>query len=280
MGIKKYKPTSPGRRFASVLTYEEITCWEPERSLVESRRRTGGRNNKGRITSRFRGGGNKRKYRIIDFKRRKDGVPAKVHSIQYDPGRSAFIALLHYLDGAKSYILAPRRLKVGDLVYSGEEVNSEIGYKPGVCLPLRTIPPGMEIHNIELDPGRGGKLVRSAGMAARLSAKEGSYVVVILPSGELRRIHHLCRATIGRLGNLDHQNVRLGKAGRKRHRGRRPHVRGVAQNPIAHHMGGGEGRSGGGRHPCSPWGKLSKGAKTRKKNKTSDQFIIRRRSKR
>ncbi len=279
MGIKHYKPTSPGRRHGSVLDFAEITRNEPEKSLLAPWKSSGGRNNLGRITSRRRGGGSKRKYRIIDFKRNKDGVPAKVASIEYDPNRSAFIALLHYADGEKRYILAPRGIQVGDRVYSGEEPDPEIGFQPGVCLPLSAIPLGLEVHNVELQPGRGGQMVRAAGMAARLSAREGKYAILILPSGEMRKVHVRCRATIGQVGNLDHQNVSLGKAGRSRHMGRRPKVRGVAMNPVAHPMGGGEGRSGGGRHPCSPWGKLAKGGKTRKKRKASDQFIIRRRRK-
>ncbi len=279
MGIKHYKPTSPGRRHGSVLDFAEITRKEPEKSLLAPWKSSGGRNNLGRITSRRRGGGSKRKYRIIDFKRNKDGVPAKVASIEYDPNRSAFIALLHYADGEKRYILAPRGIQVGDKVYSGEEPDPEIGFQPGVCLPLAAIPLGLEVHNVELQPGKGGQMVRAAGMAARLSAREGKYAILILPSGEMRKVHVRCRATIGQVGNLDHQNVSLGKAGRSRHKGRRPKVRGVAMNPVAHPMGGGEGRSGGGRHPCSPWGKLAKGGKTRKKGKASDQFIIRRRRK-
>ena len=279
MGIKHYKPTSPGRRHGSVLDFSEITKKEPEKSLLAPWKSSGGRNNKGRITSRRRGGGSKRKYRIIDFKRNKDGVPAKVAAIEYDPNRSAFIALLHYADGEKRYILAPRGVQVGDRIYSGTEADPEIGFQPGVCLPLSAIPLGLEVHNVELQPGKGGQMVRAAGMAARLSAREGNYAILILPSGEMRKVHVRCRATIGQVGNLDHQNVSLGKAGRSRHMGRRPKVRGVAMNPVAHPMGGGEGRSGGGRHPCSPWGKLAKGGKTRKKGKASDQFIIRRRRK-
>ncbi len=279
MGVKHYKPTSPGRRHGSVLDFSEITRKEPEKSLLAPWKSSGGRNNLGRITSRRRGGGSKRKYRIIDFKRNKDGVPAKVASVEYDPNRSAFIALLHYADGEKRYILAPRGIQVGAKVYSGEEPDPEIGFQPGVCLPLSAIPLGLEVHNVELQPGKGGQMVRAAGMAARLSAREGKYAILILPSGELRKVNVRCRATIGQVGNLDHQNVSLGKAGRTRHMGRRPKVRGVAMNPVAHPMGGGEGRSGGGRHPCSPWGKLAKGGKTRKKGKSSDQFIIRRRRK-
>ena len=278
MGIKHYNPTSPGRRQGSVLDFAEITRWEAEKSLLEPLRSTGGRNNLGRMTVRRRGGGAKRRYRVIDFKRDKDGVPAKVVSIEYDPNRSAFISLLHYADGEKRYILSPKGLKVGQVIYSGRVVDPEIGYQIGVTLPLGTIPVGLEVHNIELKPGRGGQLVRSAGMVARLTAREGNYALVLLPSGELRKVHIACRATIGQLGNLDHQNISLGKAGRSRHMGLRPKVRGTAQNPVAHPMGGGEGRSGGGRHPCSPWGKLAKGAKTRKKSNVNDVFIIRRRA--
>lgn len=279
MGIKHYKPTSPGRRQGSGLDFAEVTRWEPEKSLMEPLRSTGGRNNLGRMTVRRMGGGAKRRYRVIDFKRDKDGIPGKVASIEYDPNRSAFISLLHYADGEKRYILAPKGLKVGQIIYSGRAVDPEIGYQIGCCLPLGSIPVGLEVHNIELKQGRGGQLVRSAGMVARLTAREGDYALVLLPSGELRKVHVACRATIGQLGNLDHQNVTLGKAGRSRHLGLRPKVRGTAQNPVAHPMGGGEGRTGGGRHPCSPWGKLAKGGKTRKKNNVNDVFIVRRRAK-
>jgi large subunit ribosomal protein L2 len=275
MGVRKFRPMTPGTRFASVSDFAEITTDRPEKSLVRPHKKTGGRNNLGRITSRRRGGGAKRAYRVIDFKRDKDGVPAKVASIEYDPNRSARIALLHYLDGEKRYILAPQGLKVGDRVESGDQVEP----KTGNCMPIRSIPQGLPIHNLELQPGRGGKLVRSAGLVATLSAKEGRHANIILPSGEMRLISVECRATVGQLGNSDHQNISLGKAGRKRHLGRRPEVRGTAQNPVSHPMGGGEGRSSGGRHPCSPWGKPAKGGKTRSPRARSDRFIVRRRKK-
>lgn len=274
MGIKVYKPTSPGRRNMSVLTFEEITKKEPERSLVVPLKKHSGRNNEGRITVRHRGGGVKRKYRIIDFKRDKDNVPAKVAAIEYDPNRTANIALLHYKDGEKRYILAPVGLKVGDIVMSGENVDIKVGN----ALPLRNIPVGTVIHNIELYPGRGGQLVRAAGGAAQLMAKEGDYAHVRLPSGEIRMIHLDCRATIGQVGNLDHENVSIGKAGRKRHMGIRPTVRGSAMNPVDHPHGGGEGKAPIGRPaPVTPWGKPTLGYKTRKKNKESDKYIIKRR---
>lgn len=275
MGIKKYKPTSPGRRSGSVLDYEEITRGKPEKSLLRPLKRTGGRNNYGRLTARHRGGGNKRRYRLIDFKRDKEGVPAKVATIEYDPNRSAFIALLHYADGEKRYILAPLGLKVGQTLTSGK------GAEPtaGNSMSLADIPTGLEIHNIELKPGRGGQICRSAGCYAQLQARDGDYAIVSLSSGELRRIHVRCRATIGRLGNTDHQNVKLGKAGRKRHLGRRPHVRGTAMNPVDHPMGGGEGRTAGGRHPCSPTAVLAKGGKTRSRSNPTSKFILRRRKK-
>jgi len=276
MGIRNYKPTSPGRRFGSVSDFAEITRRGPEKSLVEPLKKTGGRNAHGRTTSRFRGGGHKRKYRIIDFKRRKDGVPARVAAIEYDPNRSARIALLHYRDGEKRYILAPVGLKVDDLVESGEQVEPKVGN----CMPLKSMPLGLTVHNVELVPGRGGQLGRSAGAGVQLTAREGRYAHLLLPSGEIRKVPVECRATIGQVGNLDHQNISLGKAGRSRWKGRRPHVRGTAQNPVSHPMGGGEGRSGGGRHPCSPWGKLSKGGRTRSPRKPSSRFIIRRRKKR
>ncbi len=275
MGIRKFNPTSPGRRFGSCSDFVEITRSTPKKSLTRPLKRTGGRNNHGRTTARFRGGGHKRRYRIIDFKRNKDGVPAIVDSIEYDPNRSARIALLKYLDGEWRYILAPEGLKVGQKIFSGPESEPRMGN----CLPLANIPLGMTIHNVELEPGRGGQLARTAGASAQLSAREGNYAAVILPSGEMRRIHIKCRATLGTVGNSDHQNIKLGKAGRKRWLGRRPHVRGTAMNPVAHPMGGGEGRSGGGRHPCSPTGKLSKGGRTRPRKARSDQFIIRRRKK-
>lgn len=275
MPIRKYKPTSPGRRFGSVLDFKDLTKKKPEKSLLEVKKRTGGRNNHGHTTSRFRGGGHKRRYRRIDFKRNKDGVPAKVASIEYDPNRSARIALLHYADGDKRYILAPLNLRVGDPVHSGAGSEPKVGN----CMQLSEIPIGMTVHNVELEPGRGGQMARSAGAGVQFSAREGDVAVLILPSGELRKVHTRCRATIGQIGNLDHQNVTLGKAGRKRWLGRRPHVRGTAQNPVAHPMGGGEGRSGGGRHPCGPTGKLSKGGKTRNRRKPSNRFILRRRKK-
>jgi len=275
MGIKLYRPTSPGRRQGSVLDYAEITRRTPEKSLLEAYRKSGGRNNNGHITRRHRGRGNKKMYRVIDFRRDKDGIPAKVFSIEYDPNRSANIALLHYADGEKRYILAPLDLKVGQTVMSG--ANAEP--LPGNSLPLANIPVGLEIHNVELRLGRGGQLCRTAGGWAQLQAKEGDYAIVMLPSAELRKVHVNCRATIGRIGNLDWQNVSYGKAGRKRHLGIRPSVRGTAQNPVDHPMGGGEGRTAGGRHPCSPSGVLAKGGKTRKPNHITDRFILRRRKK-
>ncbi|HCN19965.1 MAG: 50S ribosomal protein L2 [Planctomycetes bacterium GWA2_50_13] len=275
MIMRKYKPTSPGRRFASVLDFSEITSKKPERSLLEPLSRTGGRNNRGRMTTRRMGGGAKRQYRIIDFKRNKDDVPAKVASIEYDPNRSARIALLHYRDGEKRYIIAPEGLKVGDAIASGEKVEPKIGN----AMPLKNIPLGMDIHNVELEIGHGGQLSRSAGSLVRLLAREGGYVHIILPSGEIRKVHEDCRATIGHIGNADHINVVIGKAGRSRHMGIRSHVRGVAMNPVSHPMGGGEGRAHGGRPPCSPTGVLSKGGKTRNKRALSNKFIIRRRQK-
>ena len=273
MGIRNYKPTSPGRRFGSVSDFSEITKTEPEKSLTVPLKKHGGRNVHGNITCRHHGGGNKRKYRIIDFKRNKDNSPAKVMSIEYDPNRTGRIALLQYEDGEKRYILAPKGLQVGATVVSGETVPVEIGN----CMPLRNIPAGTEIHNIELRHGRGGAVVRSAGGAASISAKEGKFAHITMPSGEVRKVHLDCRATIGQVSNIEHMIVSIGKAGRARHMGIRPTVRGVAQNPVSHPMGGGEGRSSGGRHPCSPWGKLSKGGKTRNKRALSNKFIIRRR---
>jgi len=276
VGIRKYKPTSPGIRQMSVLRFDEITKKEPEKSLVVTLKKTGGRNSQGRITARFRGGGAKRKYRIIDFKRDKDGVPGKVAAIEYDPNRTANIALIHYADGEKRYILAPNKLKVGDIIESGE--NADI--KVGNALPLRKIPVGTTIHNIELIPGKGGQLVRSAGAEAQLMGKEGKYAQIRLPSGEFRLVLLECRATIGQVGNLDHENVTLGKAGKSRHLGRRPSVRGSAMNPVDHPHGGGEGRAPIGRpSPVTPWGKPTLGYKTRKKNKETDKYIIRRRKK-
>jgi len=274
MAIKKYKPTSAGRRGMSSQDFGQITKKEnaPEKSLIEKHAQTGGRNVYGRITSRFRGGGHKRRYRVIDFKRDKLGVPAVVASIEYDPNRSARIALLHYSDGEKRYILSPDHLQVGDHVISAKTAD----IKPGNALPLRFIPLGTSIHCIELKIGAGGQLARSAGNAAQLMAKEGDWGTVRLPSGETRKVHLECRATVGQVGNLDHINVEIGKAGRSRWLGRRPHNRGVTMNPVDHPMGGGEGRSSGGRHPVSPWGLPTKGYKTRH-NKQTDKFILRRR---
>lgn len=275
MGVKKYRPTSAGRRHGSVLDFAEITRTTPEKSLIVPLKKTGGRNNQGKITARHRGGGKKRHYRIIDFKRRKDDIAAKVATVEYDPNRSSRIALLHYVDGEKRYILAPDGITVGETVMSGETVEAKVGN----CLPLKSIPAGFAIHNVELQVGHGGQLVRSAGNSAKVLAKEGTYVHVVLPSGEVRRIFHECRATIGQVSCSDHMNISLGKAGRKRLMGRRPHVRGTAMNPVAHPLGGGEGRSHGGRHPCSPTGKLAKGGRTRKKGANSDKYIVRKRYK-
>lgn len=275
MGIKKYKPTSPGRRHGNVLDFAEITTATPEKSLLRPLKKTGGRNNHGRITCRRRGGGAKRRYRMIDFKRNKLGVPARVATIEYDPNRSANIALLHYADGEKRYILAPLGLEVGQTITAGPESEP----KAGNAMRLADVPIGLQVHNIELQIGRGGQICRSAGSSAQLMAREGDYAVIQMPSGELRRIHVNCMATIGRLGNTDHQNVKLGKAGRKRHMGRRPKVRGTAMNPVDHPMGGGEGRTAGGRHPCSPTAVLAKGGRTRARSKPSNKFIIRRRKK-
>jgi large subunit ribosomal protein L2 len=273
MPIRTYKPTSPGRRGMSVSTFEEITRSRPERSLVEKKVSKAGRNNQGRISVRHRGGGVKRRYRIIDFKRNKFGVPAKVFSIEYDPNRSARIALLHYLDGDKRYIVAPNGLKVGDQVMSGPEAEIRVGN----ALPLHNIPTGTVIHNIELQPGRGAQMVRSAGGAAQLMAKEGNYAQIRLPSGEQRLVHINCLATIGQVGNLDHENIRIGKAGRSRWLGRRPHVRGSVMNPVDHPHGGGEGRAPIGGQPQTPWGKPTLGYRTRR-NKRTQKFIVRRRN--
>jgi large subunit ribosomal protein L2 len=272
MPVKTYKPTSPGRRLMSVSTFEEITRSRPERSLLAKKVSKAGRNNQGRITSRHRGGGVKRRYRIIDFKRDKQGVPAKVFSIEYDPNRSSRIALLHYLDGEKRYIIAPNGLKVGDRVMSGPDAEIRVGN----ALPLKNIPTGTMIHNIELYVGKGGQIVRAAGTAAQLMAKEGDYAQVRLPSGEQRLIHINCMATIGQVGNLDHENVRIGKAGRSRYLGRRPHVRGSVMNPVDHPHGGGEGRAPRGGQPQTPWGQPAMGYRTRH-NKRTDKFIVRRR---
>ncbi|RLE15411.1 50S ribosomal protein L2 [Candidatus Aerophobetes bacterium] len=275
MPVKVYKPTSPGRRHQTGSTFSEITRNKPEKSLTVDLKKAPGRNNQGRITSRHRGGGVKKKYRIIDFKRDKDGIPAKVVSIEYDPYRSARIALLQYVDGEKRYIIAPLGLKVGDEVISGEDVPLKVGN----TLPLFRIPEGTSIYNIELKRGKGGQLVRSAGTSAELLSKEGGYAQVKLPSGEIRLISLDCRATIGQVGNVEHENIQIGKAGRARLMGRRPYVRGSAMNPIDHPHGGGEGRSGPGRHPVTPWGKPTKGKKTRKKGKPSDKLIVQRRKK-
>ncbi len=273
MGIKRYKPTSAARRFMSVSTFEEITCTKPERSLLEDQKHTAGRNAQGKITVRHHGGGNKRKYRIIDFKRNKDGIPAVVKTIEYDPNRTANIALLVYQDGEKRYILAPLGLNVGDKILSGP--NADI--KPGNALPIENIPVGTMIHNIELQAGKGGQLVRAAGMSAQLMAKEGKYAQIKMPSGEMRLILVKCKATIGQVGNLDHEIIRIGKAGKKRHMGIRPTVRGSVMNPCDHPHGGGEGRAPIGRPgPVTPWGKPALGYKTRKKKNRTDKFILKR----
>lgn len=275
MAIKSYKPKTPSSRHRSVLSFEEITKKEPEKSLLQPLRKSGGRNMHGHITSRFRGGGHKRAYRVIDFRRNKDGVPARVAAIEYDPNRSSNIALLHYRDGEKRYIVAPLGMKVGDEVISGEGVEIRVGNS----MPLSHIPLGTLVHNIELVPGKGAQMARGAGTYAQLVAKEKKYAQLKLPSGEVRIVLETCRATIGQVGNVDHENVSSGKAGRRRWLGRRPHVRGVVMNPVDHPMGGGEGRSSGGRHPCSPWGKPAKGGITRKKKK-SDDYIVAKRKKR
>ena len=275
MAVKRFKPTSPARRFYETADMRRVDTNEPVlRSALSPKPKTAGRNHYGRITSRFRGGGHKQRYRAIDFKRGKFGVPAKVASVQYDPNRTARIALLHYVDGEKSYILCPDGLNVGDQVVSSRTAD----IKPGNCLPLSHIPLGTVIHNIELKIGKGAQMVRSAGTAAQLMAKDNGYAQVRLPSGEVRMVHLNCRATIGQVSNSDHSRVSLGKAGRSRWLGRRPHNRGVTMNPVDHPMGGGEGRTSGGRHPCSPWGQLAKGKKTRT-NKRTDKFIVRRRKK-
>jgi large subunit ribosomal protein L2 len=275
MGIRYYKPTSAGRRAGSVLDFSELTDRKkkPEKSLLKPKKKKGGRNFQGVTTSRFRGGGHKRMYRIIDFKRKKDGVWATVVSIEYDPNRSANIALLEYEDGVKTYILAPQGLQAGDKLMSGDTAEPRVGN----CMPLTRIPLGMRIHNLEMQPGRGGQLCRSAGCSATLTAREANWAQITLPSGEVRRVSSQCRATLGAIGNADHMNVSLGKAGRKRWLGRRPHNRGTSMNPVNHPMGGGEGRTSGGRHPCSPTGVLAKGGKTRSKRKPSNSAIIRRR---
>jgi large subunit ribosomal protein L2 len=271
MAIRKHKPTSPGRRFATWSDRPEVTRKEPEKSLTEGLSKSGGRNSRGRTTSRHRGGGAKRRYRRIDFKRAKDEVPAKVAAIEYDPNRSAHIALLHYADGDKRYILAPARLRVGATVMSGDGADIQVGN----ALPLRAMPTGTTVHNVELTPGRGGQLGRSAGTAIQLVAKEGRMATLRLPSGEMRIVPVECRATVGAIGNAEHQNVDLGKAGRARHLGKRPQTRGTAMNPVDHPHGGGEGATTAGRHPVTPWGVPTLGYRTRKKNKSSDRFIVR-----
>jgi large subunit ribosomal protein L2 len=271
MGIRKYKPTSPGRRFITGSDFEEVTKTTPEKSLLGKISKSGGRNNNGRVTSRHIGGGHKRRYRIIDFKRQKDGIPAKVAAVEYDPNRSARIALLHYADGEKAYILAPLRIRVGDTVMSGPQAD----IKPGNALPLRDIPTGTVVHNIELQIGRGGQMCRSAGAGAQLMAKDGDHATLRLPSSEMRMVHLDCRATVGQIGNVTHENITVGKAGRSRWKGKRPKVRGSAMNPVDHPHGGGEGKSNSGRHPVTPWGKPTNGYRTRKKNKSSQKHIVR-----
>ncbi len=272
MAIKTYRPTSPSRRGMTGETFEDVTRRKPEKRLTRPLSKTGGRNCYGRITARHRGGGHKRKFRVIDFKRDKKGIPAKVASIEYDPNRSARIALLHYADGEKRYILAPAKLEVGDQIISGDTVD----IKPGNALPLKNIPAGSTVHNVELKIGKGGQIIRSAGAYGQLMAKEGKYALIRLPSGEVRMILLDCMATIGQVSNVEHENVDLGKAGKTCWLGRRPRVRGVAMNPVDHPMGGGEGKSSGGRHPSTPWGKPTKGFKTRK-NKTTDKYIVKKR---
>jgi large subunit ribosomal protein L2 len=274
MPVKKYKPTSPGIRFQSHHTFDEITKSKPERSLTKGKPKTGGRNSIGRITSRFIGGGHKQKYREIDFRREKHGIPAKVAAIEYDPNRTARIALLNYADGEKRYILAPNGLEVGSTITSGPDADILVGNS----LPLSKIPLGTTIHNIELKEGKGGQMARSAGTFAQLMAREDDWATLRLPSSEMRKVHIRCYATIGQVGNLEHENVSIGKAGRTRHRGKKPHNRGVSMNPVDHPLGGGEGKTSGGRHPVTPWGKPTKGHKTRK-NKRTNQFIVKRRTK-
>src|SRR5213595_1606315 len=274
MPIRQYRPTSPGRRGMSVSTFEEITKTKPEKSLTVALKKHSGRNNQGKITVRHRGGGAKRAYRIIDFKRNKYGIPAKVAAIEYDPNRSARIALLHYADGEKRYILAPDGLNVGSTITSGPDADILVGN----ALPISKIPLGTTIHNIELKEGKGGQMARSAGASAQLMAREGEWATLRLPSGEMRKVHIRCYATIGQVGNLEHENVSIGKAGRTRHLGKMPHNRGVSMNPVDHPLGGGEGKTSGGRHPVSPWGQPTKGYKTRR-NKRTTRFIVKRRSK-
>ena len=275
MPIRKLKPRSPGVRSQTISGFDEVTKSTPEKRLLVAISRKGGRNNHGRITAKRRGGGHRKQYRVIDFKRQKDGIPAKVVGIEYDPNRSARIALLSYSDGEKRYIISPAKLSVGDVLFSGEKAEIRIGN----CLPLKDIPEGALIHNIEMRPGKGAQIARSAGSSVQLMAKEGEYVNLKLKSGEVRLIHKNCRATIGTVGNADHENISIGKAGRVRWLGRRPRVRAVAMNPVDHPMGGGEGRSSGGRHPCSPWGQSAKGLKTRNVKKPSNKFILSRKKK-
>jgi len=270
MPVKSFKPTSAGIRHRTILTFDEITSSKPQKALLRPLKKSGGRNNKGRVTARHRGGGHKRFYRVVDFKRDKKGIPAQVATIEYDPNRSARLALLHYADGEKRYMLAPDGLKVGDTVVSSESAEIKVGN----ALPLSNIPVGLSVHNVEMREGKGGQLARSAGSQIVLAAKEGGMVHLRLPSGEVRLVRESCFATVGQVGNLDHENISLGKAGASRWRGRKPHVRGVAMNPVDHPMGGGEGKSSGGRHPCSPWGQKSKGLKTRKRRKTSTKLIV------
>ena len=274
MPIRKYNPTSPGLRGKTSLTFDEITTSEPYRPLTENLHRSGGRNNQGELTSWWRGGGHKRLYRIIDFKRDKKNIPGKIETVEYDPNRSARIALVTYADGEKRYILQPQGMKVGDAVLAGDNVD----ILPGNCLPLKNIPLGTQIHNVELRPGKGGQIARSAGSWVQLVAREGEYASVKMPSGEIRKINIECVATIGQVGNIDHENVAYGKAGRSRWLGKRPHVRGVAMNPVDHPLGGGEGKTSGGRHPVTPWGQPTKGYKTRRR-KDTNQFIVQRRPK-
>ncbi|MDP8224037.1 MAG: 50S ribosomal protein L2 [Candidatus Lernaella stagnicola] len=273
MGIKRYKPTSPGRRFQTVSTFEEVTRREPEKSLLAPLKKSGGRNVYGRMTVRHRGGGHKRRYRLIDWKRDKRDIPAKVVSVEYDPNRSARICLLQYVDGEKRYILHPQGVRVGDTLVAGDHVD----IRPGNALPLGNMPYGTWVHNVEMKIGKGGQLIRSAGTYAQLLSVEGNYALLKMQSGEMRRVHVRCFATVGQVGNIDHQNIKIGKAGRARWMGRRPKVRGVAMNPVDHPHGGGEGRTSGGRHPVTPWGVPTKGYKTRKKNKPSSKYIVKRR---
>lgn len=273
MGIKTFKPITPGQRFKTVSDFIQVTKGEPEKSLLTPLKKSGGRNNNGRVTSRHRGGGHKKRYRIIDFKRNKQNIPATVDAIEYDPNRTARIALLKYADGEKRYILAPDKLRVGDMVMSGEDVPIKVGN----ALPMEKIPVGLTIHAIEMKELKGAQIARSAGASAQLVAKEGKWAMIKLPSGEVRKLPLKCFATIGQVSNIDHMNISIGKAGRSRWLGKRPHVRGVAMNPVDHPMGGGEGKTSGGRQPCSPWGQASKGLKTRRKGKKSDEFIVKKR---